>query len=111
MPIQHEENKTLGTWGNQKNCNPEPNGDRGTGLGCLGETNGSEQIRICRENWTWENPLINSGGEDNGGVFDQLIEAILEQLADNANRKEVLEQQLEKIKSIRQQINTLDEEK
>jgi hypothetical protein len=104
MPIQHEENKAFSSWANQKDSYPQPYRDSRGGVGFTGEISGSEPIRICGEDREGENTSVDAERETSGGVVDQLIEAIVEQLADSENRTEALRQQLEKIKSIRQQI-------
>lgn len=109
MLVQNEENKTSSTWRNQKSRHPELDGDRDTGIGPIGRGSRSQPIRVRGENWEGENTPVESKREIIGGAIDELVDNILEQLADSEHRTEKLKAQLEKVRSIRQQIEAPDD--
>jgi hypothetical protein len=109
MPVQHEENKASCSRGNQESRHPESYGDGDTGVRFVSRSSGSESIRICGENRTGQNTPVESKRAIIGGAIDELVDNILEQLADSENRTEKLKAQLEKVRSIRQHIESPDD--
>jgi hypothetical protein len=104
MNIYREESKALGSWRTEESRNTEPDRNWITGTRCDGEFYGSEPFGICRADWTGTYSIVESGRESPGGAIDELIENILEQLADSENRTANLKKQLDKVKLIRKRI-------
>lgn len=106
MLVQNEENKTSSTWRNQKSRHLELDGDGDTGVRSASGSSRGQSLRVCGENRQGENTSVESERTDVGGAIDELVANIIEQLADSENRTEKLKSQLEKIRSIRQQIES-----
>jgi hypothetical protein len=105
MSIQHEENKALGTWRNKESCDDQPDRNGIAGAGYTSHIDGSKPLGICGESRERANTFVKSGRTVPGEAIDELIENILEQLADSEIRTEKLKNQLDKIRSIRSHID------